>query len=69
MQHLLPSNSDYELQEYSFNTQAELDAFMHGVDESNGWHSYNVIGKNGDFATLADLKEYYGDEGLGWENE
>jgi len=56
-----PSNSNYTLQKYSFKTKDELDAFMYGVDESNGWHSYNVIGKNRDFATIADLKEYYGD--------
>jgi len=61
-----PSNSGFDLYEYSFNTQAELDAFMHGVDEMDAWQDYpsgekgyNVIGKNGDFATLADLKKEY----------
>ena len=29
-------------QSYSFNTQAEADAFLFGVDESNGWLSYEV---------------------------
>jgi|DEB0MinimDraft_10_1074344.scaffolds.fasta_scaffold73935_5 hypothetical protein len=28
--------------EYSFNTQAEADAFLLGVDESNGWLCYEV---------------------------
>ncbi len=28
--------------EYSFKTQAEADAFLLGVDESNGWLSYEV---------------------------
>ena len=28
--------------EYSFNTQAEADAFLFGVDESNGWLCYEV---------------------------
>ena len=61
-----PSNSDYELQEYSFKTKAELDAFMHGVNEMDAWRDgadgekgYHVIGKNGDFATLADLKKEF----------
>ena len=54
-----PSNSHYELQEYLFNTQAELDAFLLGAYESNGWFGYHVIGKNGDFATLADLKKEF----------
>ena len=54
-----PSNSEYQLQEYSFNTQAELDAFLLGAYESNGWFGYNVIGKNGDFATLDDLKKEF----------
>lgn len=28
--------------EYSFKTQAEVDAFLLGVDESNGWLCYEV---------------------------
>tara|TARA_R100001015_G_C4633328_1_gene198126 strand:- start:288 stop:455 length:168 start_codon:yes stop_codon:yes gene_type:complete len=27
---------------YSFKTQAEADAFMRGVEESNGWLDYEV---------------------------
>ena len=54
-----PHNSDYELKQYSFNTKAELDAFILGINAMDGWHGYHVIGENGDFATLADLKEYY----------
>lgn len=54
-----PSNSDYDLREYSFNTKAELDAFIYGMTEMDGWHGYRVIGKNGDFATLDDLKKEY----------
>jgi hypothetical protein len=34
--------SDEIPQSYSFNTQAEVDAFLFGVDESNGWLSYEV---------------------------
>jgi hypothetical protein len=28
---------------YAFATQGELDAFLLGVDESNGWHDYEVV--------------------------
>jgi hypothetical protein len=28
---------------YSFNTEAELEAFLLGVDESNGWMDYEVL--------------------------
>lgn len=28
---------------YSFNTQAELDAFLYGVEEMDGWSQYEVI--------------------------
>lgn len=28
---------------YSFKTQAEADAFLFGVDESNGWLCYEVV--------------------------
>lgn len=30
------------ISEYEFKTQAELDAFMYGVDESSGWMEYEV---------------------------
>lgn len=33
---------DENLIEYAFNTQAEADAFLLGVDESNGWLCYEV---------------------------
>jgi len=33
---------DENPQVYSFKTQAEADAFLFGVDESNGWLSYEV---------------------------
>lgn len=28
---------------YEFKTQAELDAFCHGVDEMDGWLGYEII--------------------------
>ena len=28
---------------YKFNTESELDAFIKGVDEGNGWLEYEVI--------------------------
>lgn len=33
---------DENPQEYSFKTQAEADAFLLGVDESNGWLCYEA---------------------------
>ena len=51
--------SGFDLYQYSFNTQAELDAFIYGMNEMNGWHGCHVIGKNGDFATVADLKKEF----------
>ena len=61
-----PSNSGFDLNEDSFKTKAELDAFIHGVDEMDAWRDgadgekgYHVIGKNGDFATVADLKKEF----------
>lgn len=27
---------------YEFNTEKEMDAFLFGVDESNGWLSYDI---------------------------
>lgn len=29
--------------EYSFNTQAEKDAFLMGVDEASGWFDYEIV--------------------------
>ncbi len=29
--------------EYTFGTQAEADAFLLGVEESNGWMEYEVV--------------------------
>lgn len=28
---------------FSFNTQAELDAFLYGVDEANGWMDWRTV--------------------------
>jgi hypothetical protein len=32
---------------YSFNSQAELDAFMMGVEEAEGWSEYKIISTSG----------------------
>lgn len=40
----LPDNID----EYEFETQAELDAFMYGIDEMDGWHGYEIIEDEGE---------------------
>lgn len=34
---------DYSYQNYEFNTQVELDAFLKGVDEASGWLDYHVM--------------------------
>lgn len=34
---------DSNLFEYKFNTQAELDAFIKGIKEAEGWLGYTVI--------------------------
>jgi hypothetical protein len=31
------------VRKYKFDTKAELDAFMHGLDEGVGWHGYNIV--------------------------
>lgn len=43
-------DSDNEPTEYSFATEAELDAFLHGVEEGSGWIDYKVIYPNADGA-------------------
>ena len=32
-----------DLETYEFSTQAELDAFLKGVDEGCGWHEWEII--------------------------
>ena len=41
----------------SFATQEELDAYMRGVDDSNGWMSYRV---RDDIVTNTDLTDVRG---------
>ena len=38
---------DY-LETYEFDTQAELDAFLKGVDEGCGWHEWEEISEETD---------------------
>jgi len=38
---------DYTKIKYKFNTESELEAFIKGVDEGNGWLEYEVINQNG----------------------
>ena len=35
--------TEYVPMSYSFKTQAELDAFLFGVEETNGWMDYNAV--------------------------
>lgn len=32
----------YGIEQYQFNTQEELNAFILGVEQSNGWDEYNI---------------------------
>lgn len=36
--------ADQESVEYQFETQAEMDAFLLGVDEGVGWLDYKILG-------------------------
>jgi len=36
-------DEEQEPSEYSFNTQAELDAFLTGLDTGCGWMEYEVV--------------------------
>lgn len=38
---------DVEPCEYEFDTEAELAAFLHGVDEAAGWLDYEVVEPSG----------------------
>ena len=57
-----PCNSDWKVCEYAFKTDEELDAFMLGVNEMDGWHGFVTIGKHGDFPNFKSLKREYGEE-------
>lgn len=50
------------IKEYSFDTEDEYHAFMHGVDESNGWMDYSTIGGGQDcnFETVEDWRKRNG---------
>lgn len=45
-------NKDDAVMSYSFDTEAELDAFLKGVEESSGWTEYN------NFDTEEEALEY-----------
>ena len=40
---IAPELGDTTLTDYAFATQAELDAFMQGIDEMDGWSGYTVL--------------------------
>lgn len=37
------SFGDEQMKTYDFDTEKEMDAFLFGVDESNGWLSYDIV--------------------------
>lgn len=38
----ITSLGDDKVKTYEFKTEKEMDAFLFGVDESNGWLSYDI---------------------------
>ena len=48
-----------DIKEYSFKSENEYLAFLKGVDESNGWLDYSVIGDGCSFETIEEWREYY----------
>ena len=42
------SREDNSPKTYEFNTQAELDSFMLGIDEMDGWMEYAVVCEDAD---------------------
>jgi len=37
------SLADVKATTYSFNTEEEMESFLYGVDEANGWLDYKII--------------------------
>jgi len=35
-------SQDDQVKTYEFDTEKEMDAFLYGVDEGNGWLSYDI---------------------------
>lgn len=51
--------------QYSFDTQAEKDAFFLGLDQCVGWYDYKLVGQNDDdpqFVSVALVLHCNGDE-------
>jgi len=46
-----------DIKDYSFDTEDEFHAFMHGVDESNGWMEYTTIGE-GDYGAYETIEDW-----------
>lgn len=40
---LLEKDNGYDIIDYAFVTEQELQAFIMGVEQSNGWMEYNII--------------------------
>tara|TARA_B100001057_G_scaffold418408_1_gene437624 strand:+ start:71 stop:283 length:213 start_codon:yes stop_codon:yes gene_type:complete len=50
------------IEEYSFDTQSELNAFTLGIYEGNGWQDYEFIGENQNFETVEEWEKEYHNE-------
>jgi len=49
--------NDNPITTFRFNTEKELDAFLQGVNEANGWLDYATIGKGYMFNTEKEWRE------------
>jgi hypothetical protein len=56
-------SSDQEPRSFAFETAAELDAFLKGVEESNGWMEYLVLETTYDGVRVVLAEEDDDDEG------
>jgi|TARA_B110000483_G_scaffold30536_1_gene37074 hypothetical protein len=49
--------NDNPIKTFRFNTEKELDAFLQGVNEANGWFDYATIGKGYMFNTEKEWRK------------
>ena len=51
-----------EVIKYDFDSEEELDAFMHGVDQSTGWLSYEEVDTNQNYEIVDGELRYEEDK-------
>ena len=58
-----PEVAGNEPLKYEFNTQAELDAFLLGISEGDGWFGYDYIERDQQ-PSLTEFENYSGEDAL-----